>query len=519
MPIRTDVEVGRATPGARRPKIRPLTLNNTVGLPATQVQLDDVQAIVATDFRGCQEAEFLLLRIVDERACAQWLEWIATQVCYVAGEHNDIRPTAVNVAFAHSGLDKLGLERRALDEFPDTFRTDGLSAESRAHRLGDEGDSSPERWTWGNEDDPVDVLVLLYAVDAAALANHLTEHRRRAVENGLQVVTTLPAASFGPPFKEPFGFVDGISQPAIDQIDLAVDGERAIATGEFLLGYPNERGSYTPSPTVAADGASDEKAKLEPASSGSRRSLGRNGTYLVFRQLEQDVLAFWQTAEAQAKSKPSAGPLAKWGAKMIGRWPNGAPLVRYPNGDPGRNTENDFLYRKLDDDLGFSCPAGAHVRRTNPRDSLARTDGYRSLAVVRQHRIVRRSRPYGDQIRGWPHPDEIVLERDRSQHRGIYFICLNADLSQQFEFIQERWMNDPTFVSAKSGERDPLVGNPGPNATFTVPAAPVPVCFGGNGTPLHRFVTVRGSGYFFLPSRRALHYLSAVAGRGNAPRA
>jgi hypothetical protein len=72
-------------------------------------------------------------------------------------------------------------------------------------------------------------------------------------------------------------------------------------------------------------------------------------------------------------------------------------------------------------------------------------------------------------------------------------------------------MNDPTFVSSKSGERDPLVGNQRPDAVFTVPAEPVPTMIGDDGAPFSNFVTVKGSEYFFLPSRRTLLYLGLKA--------
>src|SRR5439155_13262805 len=157
-----------------------------------------------------------------------------------------------NVAFTHTGLKKLGLEPRALAEFPDPFQSHLGNTESdlghterRAHRLGDEGESAPVHWDWGNTRNIVDVLVLLYAADPQVLADLLTEHQGQASAGGLEVVgTPLRAATFRYPFKEPFGFVDGISQPSIDRIQAGDVSERPIATGEFLLGYPNEIGVY-----------------------------------------------------------------------------------------------------------------------------------------------------------------------------------------------------------------------------------------------------------------------------------
>jgi len=225
------------------------------------------------------------------------------------------------------------------------------------------------------------------------------------------------------------------------------------------------------------------------------------------------VLAFWDVAHARANRKTVVRePLEKWGAKMIGRWPGGAPLTLSPDvDDPALAQRNDFTYRP-DDEYGLRCPAGSHIRRTNPRDAVPHSDEYRSLAFVRQHRIIRRGRSYGTPLDGWPDPEAMVARRDPSQGRGTCFVCLNADLDQQFEFIQERWMHDPTFVNSKSGERDALIDNQQPHTSFTVPADPVPDLIGGDGAPFSHFVTVRGGAYFFLPSRRTLRYLALKAG-------
>jgi DMSO/TMAO reductase YedYZ molybdopterin-dependent catalytic subunit len=98
--------------------------------------------------------------------------------------------------------------------------------------------------------------------------------------------------------------------------------------------------------------------------------LGRNGTYVVFRKLHTRVAAYRQYLRARTASPEEQALL---GAKMVGRWQGGTPLVLSPErddpelgADPHRN--NDFLY--ADDLRGFKCPAGAHARRANPRDAL-----------------------------------------------------------------------------------------------------------------------------------------------------
>ena len=55
---------------------------------------------------------------------------------------------------------------------------------------------------------------------------------------------------------------------------------------------------------------------------------------------------------------------------MVGRWPSGAPLIDAPDKDvPALGDDNGFGYQA--DPLGLVCPIGAHIRRANPRDSLA----------------------------------------------------------------------------------------------------------------------------------------------------
>ncbi len=98
----------------------------------------------------------------------------------------------------------------------------------------------------------------------------------------------------------------------------------------------------------------------------------------------------------------------------------------------------------------------------------------------------------------------------RVVQRGLRFICLNANISRQFEFIQASWLANPKFEGLD--ETDPLVGNRVPLSTgrpsdaFTRPrferhcAGVLPA--------LPQFVHVRGGAYFFMPGISALRYLA-----------
>jgi deferrochelatase/peroxidase EfeB len=187
---------------------------------------------------------------------------------------------------------------------------------------------------------------------------------------------------------------------------------------------------------------------------------------------------------------------------------------------------NQFTYDT--DFFGERCPVGAHIRRANPRNPdlpgnpkgilprLLRVLGFKSahiaedlIAATRFHRILRRGRKYGNALE----PDEAIGNPNLdSEERGIYFIGLMANISRQFEFVQNAWMIGTKFAGL-SDESDPLVGNrarvPGCPATdgFSIPQAS-----GLNHriTGLPQFVTMRGGAYFFLPSIRGLRYLSRL---------
>src|SRR4029079_13312194 len=103
--------------------------------------------------------------------------------------------------------------------------------------------------------------------------------------------------------------------------------------GEFVLGYPNEYGLLTERPLLPA--SADPRALL-PRDAGGLCDLGRNGSYLVLRTLRQDVdafHAFTDTATRDAGGRPDPAQAALLAAKIVGRWPSGAPLVQAPGQD------------------------------------------------------------------------------------------------------------------------------------------------------------------------------------------
>ncbi|HEX4930846.1 MAG TPA: Dyp-type peroxidase, partial [Gaiellaceae bacterium] len=380
----------------------------------------------------------------------------------------DRRPEhALNLAFTSSGLERLGLPADELAAFSNEFVA-GMTTPHRTRILGDVGESAPANWDWGGPAAPVDAVLLLYAKDEASLAP-LEE-----TPPGFSLVRRLGTADLDG--FEPFGFRDGISQPFVEGLGKTGPREQTVRAGEFLLGYENEYGQTAEAPLL------------------------RNGSYLVFRQLRQDVPGFWRFAdEATRRADGSSNPDARLrlAAKMVGRWPSGAPLALAPDADdPSLATANDFGYHD-DDPRGARCPVGSHIRRSNPRDSLdPRPGSSRSFEVNRRHRIVRRGREYGP-----PLPLEQALAEPDTAERGLHFICLNANIARQFEFVNHTWLNNAKFGELYD-DADPFFA-PG---CFTIPTGGVRERI----TDVPRFVSVKGGAYFFLPSLTALHYLAVL---------
>jgi deferrochelatase/peroxidase EfeB len=89
--------------------------------------------------------------------------------------------------------------------------------------------------------------------------------------------------------------------------------------------------------------------------------------------------------------------------------------------------------------------------------------------------------------------------QDDGADRGLLFICLNTDITRQFEFVQQTWLLNSNFHTLFD-ETDPLVGPKGP---FTLPEEPL-----RRRVPVETFIKLAGGEYFFLPSIAALKYLA-----------
>ncbi len=468
------------------------------------LELADIQGLVARGYANLSAASYALLRIDDPRKAGAWLTQIAGDVTPAPAHPTE---SALNVALTASGVTKLGVPPAVLQHFSHEFRT-GMTTPHRQRTLGDVGESAPERWLWGGPTTPAaDVLLLSFARDEATLDERYTALTGTFARGGVSEILNLQT-HVDLDGKEHFGFQDGISQPTITGLSSRVDTPpNTIQPGEFILGYVNEYGHYTDRPLI--DSTADPQRSLPPdPEGGTRRDLGRNGTYLVFRQLSQDVRGFWRYLDRVTEGNAER---RTWlAAKMVGRWPSGAPVTLAPDvDDPGLAQANDFSYFH-GDALGLNCPIGAHVRRTHPRDSLDPDPGTAdSISLDKRHRLLRRGREYG------PPVDDVLADAPADDpDRGLYFICLVANISRQFELVQHTWLNNPKF-GERYDEPDPLTANHAAlGSAFSVPMEPVRDRY----TDLPNFVAVRGGGYFFLPGIRALRYIGGLQpGNGSSP--
>jgi Dyp-type peroxidase family len=474
---------------------------------ADTLEVEDMQAIIIRGYGNLRAASYILLAIDNATTVRTWLSRLANEI--TAGQAMP-QDSALNIAFTYTGLQKLGLAPEVIAMFSNEFIS-GMTEAHRSRILGDVGESAPEHWRWGGPTTKlIDLVLMLFATDNQKLSKMYDEYSHACTDNGLLEVRKLDTVDLGD--KEHFGFRDGISQPLIEGLSPTTSPMHTIQAGEFILGYPNEYGLYTDRPVVAP--AADPEKLLPRDASGSRnRDLGRNGSYLVFRQLRQDVRGFWQfldqaTRDIDGSSNPNAS--VKLASQMIGRWPSGAPLVKAPDQDhPEEAGENEFGYYQSDAH-GFNCPIGAHIRRANPRDSLDPEPGSaQSIAIGKRHRLLRRGREYGK-----PPQETLSDSKEQTagkhedyaeQDQGLHFLCINANIARQFEFIQHTWVNNPKFDGLYD-DADPVIGDHSSNGgTFTLQARPVRKRLTG----LPRFVTVLGGAYFFLPGLKALRYLAS----------
>lgn len=270
---------------------------------------------------------------------------------------------------------------------------------------------------------------------------------------------------------EHFGYVDGRSQPLMLQSDLAGESD-----GTTLW-----KPSAGPAQVLVQD-------PFGPT--------GASGSYFVFRKLEERVQAFKIQEQVLAGALGLTGEARELaGALVIGRFEDGTPVtlsdeprIEDSAGPNGHSVPNNFDYR---DDLdGRKCPFQAHIRKSNPRGS-----GPGGLVDENSRRMARRGITYGER-----HDDGSNIADMPADGVGLLFMSYQRSIVDQFEFIQQSWVNAAGFPKPGVGI-DPVIGQAGAPApaaqnwpkVWDQPAqGTVPFDF-------KDFVTMKGGEYFFAP--------------------
>ena len=445
------------------------------------VPLDDVQGLILRSY-GMDSAALFLLRVENRLAARRMLAALPI----TSGTLWNEKPAfCVNIGLTFEGLAALGVPPASLGSFPQDFAS---GAFRRCDEVGDVGSCSAESWDHGLGQPGLHALLLLFAQTAAIRDSQAMLLRESLLADGACSEIVMLPGDVLPDSKAHFGYRDGFSQPTIDcGLGNPVPDKQPIAPmGEFLLGYPSQFDQFT-YPVPIPD------------------ELGRNGSFMVLRILEQDCAAFEALLTQSEQRYGIAGELLA--AKIVGRWRNGTPLIFSPDSDSPAQALNASEMNQYDyaptaanpeaynDRRGFRCPIGSHMRRANPRGAAIAGNG------GSRHRIVRRGVPYG-------------LPYDPSNpndgiKRGLLGLFIGVSIKDQFEFLMSEWINGSTFAPGINGTTDPILGNSSQGGNkFVIPRE--------NATPLvisnfPRLVTTRGSAYTFLPSITGLRFIAELS--------
>jgi len=326
-----------------------------------KIDVSDIQGFSLKGY-NFPRARYLLLELLHHDAARDFVKRLLPQI--TTGERWDLnnKPmSTVNLAFTHKGLIQFQLPMASLLSFPVEFQQ-GMKA--RGDILCDTGKNAPAHWDPVWKGDLVHAWLAVNARTAEALEERCTAMQQLMTETGgARLLQAQDACAIylkeRPSTQEHFGYTDGFGNPDFKGAERecvpgqgkldAQGGWVSLATGEFLLGYADEAGELPVAPIP--------------------HLLGRNGTFMVYRKLHQNVATFRRYLDE--KGKLYAGGKEKLAAKFVGRWRDGTPIELSPDEpDPSivadKNRNTNFTYGG--DPTGTRCPLGAHVRQPVPAE-------------------------------------------------------------------------------------------------------------------------------------------------------
>lgn len=381
----------------------------------------------------------------------------------------------VGVGLTVQGYDNLGIPK-ALQPSDAAFQR-GMTHNQTRGLLDD-----PDVDTWdGHFGQLIDAVILV--ADTSQVSHNVALQRVRDMIAARPLVLLMAEQSGRGQHNgakegiEHFGYVDGRSQPLFFEEDIA--GElSAIWNPGFGLGR-----------AIVSDPAAPDPAT-------------QFGSYFVFRKLEQNVRLFKQGEENLADQLGLAPTdRGRAGAMIVGRFEDGRPATMGPIGSSP--VVNDFDYS--DDPDGGRCPFFGHIRKMNPRGS----GGFEPHAEERLHIMARRGQTYGERTDDINDDD---IDSKPTGGVGLLFMAFNADLVDQFEFVQKNWANNGGFPKHNSPHTpglDLVIGH-GIRTEMDCPlswdakladAGSFGVADPADPTkPVAQAVTMKGGDYFFMPS-------------------
>jgi len=363
-----------------------------------------------------------------------------------------LKETWTNIAFTAKGLKILGLRP---DDFEDMAFKQGMAR--RSVRLGDPKDAHKDghesQWQVGGKQNESDFMLIAGNIDKKTLTSAVTDIKQLLNESTVLIHSVMGARLKDD--KEHFGFRDAISQPGLQGLDDSNPRKQRdlVAPGEFVFGY-----------------LAEDRAPGIP-------NWARDGSFLVFRRLRQDVQQFNDYLETNARGN---GVDPEWlAAKLVGRWRSGAPLELAPdtdNKDLGEDEIASNAFSLTSDPSGQICPFASHIRKVYPRDD-------EGALSVNTHRLLRRGIPYDD-----------------GDHRGLLFMAYQTSIVNQFEHVMKEWAGNPNFNKKGTGA-DLLFGRAIGPKTFQINFKDRPLTLKRPDKP---WIVPTGGGYFFAPSIQAL---------------